>query len=111
MLSVAAGFFKHAGRDPEESMYFQPEINEHFLYEAVCLYEQLTGELHLEFDHLRMIVTMRNPHLLPLQIPSETRARWIENAAMIKRDKTTPANLLQRVLGLTKVESPTPAGE
>jgi hypothetical protein len=42
-LSVTAGFFKHAGRNPNDSLLFQAEINDHFLYESVCLYEELTS--------------------------------------------------------------------
>ena len=107
-LSVTAGFFKHAGRDPNDSIHFQPEINDHFLYEAVCLYEELTSRHHPEFEHLKMIVTMRNPHLLPVSIAADERAKWEERAGKLKKDKITPSILLKRVLGLEMPDRVTP---
>lgn len=99
-LSVTAGFFKHAGRDPDDTINFQPEINDHFLYEAVCLYQELTNEHHPEFEHLKMIVTMRHPHLLPASIGADERAQWEERAMKLKKDKVTPSTLLKRAFGL-----------
>ncbi len=76
-LSVAAGFFKHAGKDANQSIFFQPEVNDHFLNEAVCLYVDLTGERHEFLECLRFAVILRNINLLnKAALPAEDLARW-----------------------------------
>lgn len=37
-------FFKHADRDSTESIDFDPEITQYFLFDAVLKYYELTGE-------------------------------------------------------------------
>ncbi|MDD5618103.1 MAG: hypothetical protein PHG69_03325, partial [Candidatus Omnitrophica bacterium] len=39
IVNKAQNFFKHANRDPKETIEFNPELNPHFLLSAVKLYK------------------------------------------------------------------------
>jgi len=93
-LGVSAGFFKHAGRDANDVHHFPPEVNEHFLNEAVTLHVELTGEYHEEFECLRFAVMLRNPHLVNKDaMPPEEYAKWVRRAEDIKQRKITPRDM------------------
>jgi hypothetical protein len=84
-LGVSASFFKHSGRNSYDVLMFQPEVNEQFLFEAVCLHVELTGEYHEEFECLRFAAMLRNPHLVNKDAMSpEEHASWIRAARDIK---------------------------
>lgn len=103
LLGVSAGFFKHAGRDSDEVLMFQPEVNEHFLFEAVCLHVDLTGEYHEEFECLRFAAMLRNPNLVNKDaMSSEEYAGWTRAAEEIKRKRTTPREMLPHVRNLAR---------
>jgi hypothetical protein len=44
MLHEYQNFFKHADRDPEEMLTFNPTVNEYYLLNACQLYRNLTSE-------------------------------------------------------------------
>lgn len=44
ILSKAKNHFKHANRDPNASINFNPDINDKYIYDACTKYEDLTGE-------------------------------------------------------------------
>jgi hypothetical protein len=102
-LGLSAGFFKHAGRDADAVHMFQPEVNEHFLNEAVCLHVELTGEYHEEFECLRFAVMVRNPDLVNKDAMSpEEHAIWTRRAEDIKQRKITPRDMLPHVRKLAR---------
>jgi hypothetical protein len=102
-LGLSAGFFKHAGRDANATHMFQPEVNEHFLNEAVCLHVELTGEYHEEFECLRFAAMIRNPDLVNRDVmPPEEYEVWVRRAEDIKQRKISPRDLLPHVQKLAK---------
>jgi hypothetical protein len=44
MFAQAENFFKHADRDPDDSIEFRPASNEYILWEACSRYRELSGE-------------------------------------------------------------------
>lgn len=48
IVSVAENFFKHANRDPDAILTFQPQFTRFFLYDAIQLYRTVTGDLFYE---------------------------------------------------------------
>lgn len=43
-VNEAENFFKHADRDHDRSIEFNPEVTDFFLFEGIRIYYQLTGE-------------------------------------------------------------------
>ena len=102
-LGLSAGFFKHAGRDSSEVLMFQPEVNEHFLFEAVCLHVELTGEYREEFECFRFAAMLRNPNLVNKDAMSpEQHAGWIRATRDVKQKNITPRDLLPHVRRLAR---------
>jgi len=64
LLSKAKSFFKHADRHPEVALDFDSSINELLLLDAICLYQQLTGELCHEFTVFVTWLATKDPELL-----------------------------------------------
>jgi len=44
-LKRPQNFFKHADRDSKETIDFDPEITQYFIFDAVLKYHELTGEI------------------------------------------------------------------
>jgi len=63
-------FFKHADRDPEEVLTFNPEASEYWLIEAVEAYSALTNEEPPLFKAYRAWWMIHHPDLLK-EIPSQ----------------------------------------
>lgn len=63
-IRAPENFFKHADRDPEGSITFNPESSEFFLLEAVEAYTTLTGEVPAAFATFRMWWLIHHPDLL-----------------------------------------------
>ena len=45
LVNEAENYFKHADRDPDETYTFRPRQTEILLWEAVGIYQRLTGEI------------------------------------------------------------------
>jgi hypothetical protein len=57
-------FFKHADRDPDGAIAFNPEWSEFFLLEAAAAYATLTGEVPAPFAAFRTWWFIQHPDLL-----------------------------------------------
>lgn len=47
-INEAENFFKHAESDPDKILEFRPEVTRFFLFDALDLYQKLTGTLFCE---------------------------------------------------------------
>ncbi len=66
MLVQAKNFFKHADRDPGDTLEFNPEVNEYFLLDACEQYEIATSEKVPSFIAFRAWFHSKRPHLMNL---------------------------------------------
>lgn len=57
-------FFKHADRDPEGILDFNPDFTEFLLMEAIEAYVSLTGEVPQLFSVFRTWWLIQKPHML-----------------------------------------------
>jgi len=71
-LNEAENFFKHADRDPEKLLRFNPEASEFMLWDCCLKYHQLTGEVTPHMWAYRFWFSVKNPDFL--RVPSETLA-------------------------------------
>ena len=60
LMNKAENFFKHASRDSEETYTFRPHQTEILLYEAVYIYQRLTGEITPLIELYRVWFMMHN---------------------------------------------------
>ena len=74
-IRAPENFFKHADRDPEGSIIFNPESSEFFLLEAIEAYATLTGEIPASFSTFRMWWLLQHPDLL--KDPPEHLMRYL----------------------------------
>lgn len=74
-------FFKHADRDPEGLITFNPESSEFVLLEAVEAYATLTGEVPAPFAAFRMWWFVRHPDHL-----NETARGLVSNLRRLRYD-------------------------
>lgn len=65
-LSEAKNFFKHADRDPDGTLEFNPEMNEIFLLDACEQYEIFTSEKIPSFVIFRAWFHSKYPHIMNL---------------------------------------------
>ena len=63
LMNEAENFFKHADRDPEETYTFRPRQTEILLWEAVGIYQRLTGEITPLIHLYRGWFMMHNLHI------------------------------------------------
>jgi hypothetical protein len=63
-LNRPRNFFKHADRDPESRLKFDPEITSFFLFDACEFFHQLTGEEPAAFDLFRLYFYVRYPQFV-----------------------------------------------
>jgi|688.fasta_scaffold101765_1 hypothetical protein len=78
MFSEAENFFKHADRDPNETIEFRPGSNQPILWEASARYRELTGERvpALEAMYWWFILTHPQYYILPEhQLPTFTQSQ------------------------------------
>jgi hypothetical protein len=64
LLSRYENFFKHAERDPNALLDFNPEATECYLLDAVCTYESITQEVTPILSAFKTWMFMHNPDLL-----------------------------------------------
>ena len=64
MLNEAKNFFKHADKDPDAVVEFNPETNEYYLLDACETYEILTGEKYPHFIIFRGWFCSKYSHIL-----------------------------------------------
>jgi len=82
MLTEAANFFKHGKYDSNDSISFNPRVNEYFLVDAAEIYLQLAPDSTPPIFHLmRAWFRLANPHIFS-KVP-ETR-RLIQLCEIIK---------------------------
>lgn len=65
-INEAENFFKHADRDPEASLDFNPQQSEFFIADACFQYEKLTGERPPLFVVYRIWFLANRPELFVL---------------------------------------------
>lgn len=71
-LNEAENFFKHADRDPDQLLSFNPGMSELLLWDCCMKYHQLSGEYTLHTNAFFAYFTFKEPDLLiwpePLQL-------------------------------------------
>jgi len=63
LMNEAENFFKHAASDPEKTYTFRPRQTEILLWEAVGIYQRLTGEIRPLIHLYRGWFMMHNLHI------------------------------------------------
>lgn len=71
-ISKAENFFKHADRDPDALLDFNPVTSTYYLLDASMTYEALTGERPHILRAFQMWMSIHNPSLLK----DEFKADW-----------------------------------
>lgn len=61
IFNAAQNFFKHANRDPEETLEFRPDATPFFIFDAIELYAQVKGSSFAAGDVFRMWFVVTNP--------------------------------------------------
>ena len=64
LIREARNFFKHADKDPENTIDFDPQVNEYFLLDACEGYELLTTEKNPFFIIYRAWFNYKHPEIL-----------------------------------------------
>lgn len=62
-LNAAANFFKHADRDPEATLDFNPDMSELHILDACSQYRRLTGEFPPLFQIYQTWVMAKHPDM------------------------------------------------
>ena len=76
-------FFKHADEDPTDVLDFNPDSTEMYMLDAVCLYEKLSGQLHLIFSCFKAWMFINNPDAIDDKAAAdEIKARGISAQGM-----------------------------
>ena len=71
-MRVPQNFLKHADRDPDAQLEFEPDFTEFLLLDAMSTYAQITGEIPRLFDVFSKWFAIQKPHSLNLG-PDEKR--------------------------------------
>jgi len=79
IISAPKNFFKHADKDANATMDFNPKINEYFLLDACEAYELLTGEKEPYFTIFRAWFVSQHPEIMNLPHHCEVRRRFGDN--------------------------------
>jgi hypothetical protein len=64
IISKSENFFKHADRDPDELLDFNPESTEVYIMDAAMTYEALTSERPHILRAYQMWMTIKHPEIL-----------------------------------------------
>lgn len=87
LFAKAANFFKHGKRDLKETLEFNPETNEYYLFDAVEIYILLTGEKTPNMMAYRTWFYLKNPKYLSL---SSEEGRKLMGAASVFNPSNKP---------------------
>jgi len=74
IIAKSENFFKHADKDPDELLDFNPESTEIYMIDAVMTYEALTSERPHIFRAYQMWTTMKNPEILKEEYRAQMQA-------------------------------------
>ena len=69
-------FFKHADRDPDAELEFNPEFTEYMLLDAMVTYARITGEIPTLFNAFSTWFTLQRPE--KTNRPPEIKARLMK---------------------------------
>lgn len=64
----AENFFKHADKDPENTIEFRPRSNQHILWEAAARYREMAGERVPELEAMHWWFILSHPSIYDLPI-------------------------------------------
>jgi hypothetical protein len=70
-LRAPQNFFKHANRDPEEVIVFNPDLPEIFLWEATVKYGELAQQTILELIAYKAWFVIQNPEVVKQEFRSQ----------------------------------------
>lgn len=79
IMSAPKNFFKHADKDSDSTIDFNPKINEYFLLDACEAYELLTGEKEPYFIIYRAWFNAKYPEIMNLPHHREMKKRFGDN--------------------------------
>jgi len=69
-------FFKHADKDPEALLDFNPEATEVFIFDAVLIYRSLTQEVSPILETFKAWMLVHKPHLMDERSKQEFTERF-----------------------------------
>lgn len=95
MIAKAKNFFKHADRDPEGVLEFNPSVNEVFLFDACEMYQRLTGEKLAPFIAYRGWFSAMRPSVLNFPSNDIIREKYKTNKLGYYSDMLAAAGLIR----------------
>jgi hypothetical protein len=87
-INEAENFFKHADKDPDALLKFNPEQTEFLLFDAVEMYMQLTGEMPEDMSIFRFWFLIKYPNVVNPNIQDQLIERRLDINTFRAKSKT-----------------------
>ena len=98
-INEAKNHFKHADKDPEATIDFNPEVNELYIFDACEKYIELTSEKPRNFLIFRAWFLANHPNVL---VDSKENTEFIERNKAVLENKAKFFSNMKSVSGLAK---------
>lgn len=86
IINSAGNFFKHADKDPEDTLDFQADLTQHLLFDAVYLFRWLTADLFPEAMAFALWYVLRYPDALVDTEETKTWMRQVQSLGLRPND-------------------------